>query len=90
MSPKVSTNVNFAGEWNPVPGSAVVEIIPRHPQGGLFRTNNADAGSYIDSPPHAGRWPNSRNSRRGGSTDGFARIIFISRPRSAIAQRTTI
>ncbi|HET9847378.1 MAG TPA: hypothetical protein VFR68_02335 [Candidatus Dormibacteraeota bacterium] len=26
----------------------VVEIIPQHPQGVLFRTNNADAGGFID------------------------------------------
>src|SRR2546428_10596539 len=26
----------------------VVEIIPQHPQGILFRTNNADAGGFID------------------------------------------
>jgi hypothetical protein len=26
----------------------VVEIIPQHPQGALFRTNNADAGGFID------------------------------------------
>ena len=26
----------------------VVEIIPQHPQGLLFRTNNADAGGFID------------------------------------------
>jgi len=33
----------------------VVEIIPQHPQGLLFRTNNADAGGFIDpSLPAAG------------------------------------
>ena len=26
----------------------VVEIIPQHPEGVLFRTNNADAGGFID------------------------------------------
>ena len=26
----------------------VVEIIPKHPEGVLFRTNNADAGGFID------------------------------------------
>ena len=28
----------------------VVEIIPQHPQGFLFRTNDADAGGFIDPP----------------------------------------
>lgn len=33
----------------------VVEIIPQHPDGILFRTNNADAGGFIDPPaPAAG------------------------------------
>jgi hypothetical protein len=31
----------------------VVEIIPQHPQGILFRTNNADAGGFIDPPTPA-------------------------------------
>ena len=34
-----------AGEPGP---HLVVEIIPQHPQGVLFRTNNADAGGFID------------------------------------------
>jgi hypothetical protein len=33
----------------------VVEIIPQHPEGVFFRTNNADAGGFIDPPaPNAG------------------------------------
>jgi hypothetical protein len=28
----------------------VVEIIPQHPQGILFRTNDADAGGFVDPP----------------------------------------
>jgi len=33
----------------------VVEIIPQHPEGILFRTNNADAGGFNDPPtPSAG------------------------------------
>ena len=33
----------------------VVEIIPQHPEGILFRSNNADAGGFIDPPvPSAG------------------------------------
>jgi hypothetical protein len=31
----------------------VVEIIPQHPEGILFRTNNADAGGFIDPPTPA-------------------------------------
>jgi hypothetical protein len=34
-----------AGQTGP---HLVVEIIPQHPQGVLFRTNNADAGGFID------------------------------------------